>query len=245
MRSCRKTASEEKHPRASSSAVSNSQLCQWGHSKNFHMETPRPTEGFINKVTKISKHISTLSFSHELSGNIYSTIPSYLWNKAIFIYRRHTGGEKEPKKPSNWKDCSTNWTMKNTNIKQGAGVCLASRERWQTKDPALPKIYTHANKDSTKSSCIWKIENMTFLLFGGMNEKELKKFQLKGLRSMSLILRGMKMWLEGYLYFYQMFLHETIMLERSDLDFMLYFLLSRICGHLSKFIFHPYTSFIL
>lgn len=78
-----------------------------------------------------------------------------------------------------------------------------------------------------------------------MDEKELKKFQLKGLRSMSLILRGMKMWLEGYLYFYQMFLHETIMLERSDLDFMLYFLLSRICGHLSKFIFHPYTSFIL
>lgn len=58
------------------------------------METPRPTEGFTNKVTKISKHILILSFSHELSGNIYGTIPSYLWNKAIFIYRRHKGGEK-------------------------------------------------------------------------------------------------------------------------------------------------------
>lgn len=80
--------------------------CQWGHSKNFHKETPRPTEGFTNKVTKISKHIPTLSFSHELSGNIYGAIPSYLWNKAIFIYRRHRGGEKVPKKPSNWKDCS-------------------------------------------------------------------------------------------------------------------------------------------
>lgn len=30
-------------------------------------------------------------------------------------------------------------TMKNSNIKQGVGVCLASRERWQTKEPALPK----------------------------------------------------------------------------------------------------------
>lgn len=97
--------------------------------KNFHTETPRPTEGFTNNVTKISKHIPTLSFSHELSGNIYGTVPSYLWNKAIFIYRRHKVGEKEPKKPSNWKDCSTNGARKNNNIKHGAGVCLASRER--------------------------------------------------------------------------------------------------------------------
>lgn len=37
-------------------------------------------------------------------------------------------GEKEPKKPSNWKDGSTSGTMKNNNINQGAGVCLASRE---------------------------------------------------------------------------------------------------------------------
>lgn len=35
------------------------------------------------------------------------------------------------------------WKIK---TKQGAGVDLPSRERWQTKDPALPEVYTHANK---------------------------------------------------------------------------------------------------
>lgn len=137
MRSCSRTKSQKHSTHVLQvSAVSNSQLYQWGHSNNFHMETPRATEGFTNKVTKISKHIPRLSFSHELSGNIYGNIPSYLWNKAIFIYRKHRGGEKEPKKPSNWKDGSTSGTMKNNNINQGAGVCLASRETWQTKDPA-------------------------------------------------------------------------------------------------------------
>lgn len=72
-------------------AVSNSQLCPWGHSKSFYRETPRPTEGFTNKVTKISKHIPTLSFSHELSGNIYGTIPSYLW---IRLYLSTEGTEE-------------------------------------------------------------------------------------------------------------------------------------------------------
>lgn len=85
---------------------------------------------------------------------------------------------------------------------------------------------------------------MIFLLFRGMNEKEFKTFQLRRLRNMSLILRGMKMWLEGYLYFYQPFLHETIALEiRFRLSALLF--LSRIWSQLSKFIFPPYTSFML
>lgn len=54
------------------SAVSNSELCQWGYSNIFHRETPRAREGFTKKERKISKHIPRLSFSHELKWK-------YLW----------------------------------------------------------------------------------------------------------------------------------------------------------------------
>lgn len=81
------------------------------------------------------------------------------------------GGEKL-KKPSNWEDCSTNGSMNNSNIKQGSGVCPAPRETWQAKDAAL-QFFTKGlqtrsqNKDSTKSLCIWQMENKAFVLFWG------------------------------------------------------------------------------
>lgn len=117
-----KNSLEAQHPHDSNFCSQQLTALSMRHSRSFHMEISRPTEGFTNKVAKISKHFSTLSFSHELSGNIYGTIPSYLWNKAIFIYRRHRGGEKEPKKLSNWKDCSINGTMKNN--KKARSWCL-------------------------------------------------------------------------------------------------------------------------
>lgn len=48
------------------SAINNSQLYQCGYCNNFHREITTAREGFTNKLTKFSKHIPRLSFSHEL-----------------------------------------------------------------------------------------------------------------------------------------------------------------------------------
>lgn len=157
-------------PTCFKSLQSATQLCQWGHSKNLHTETPRASEGFTNKVQKFQN--TSLDFLFPMNRVEISTVPF----QVIFGIRLYlsTEGTEEGKKSlrSNWKDSSTNGSMKNKNIKQGADVCLEFREGWQTKDRAL-QYFTKSlhtckqSKDSIKSLCIWQMENMTFLLFGG------------------------------------------------------------------------------
>lgn len=76
------------------SAVSNSPLYQWGYCNNFHREIPTVREGFTNKQNFQNTSLD-FPFPMNWRGNICGTIPSYLWNKAIFIYRWHRGGEKK------------------------------------------------------------------------------------------------------------------------------------------------------
>lgn len=79
------------------------------------------------------------------------------------------------------------------------------------------------------------MENLTFLLTWEYEWERIENISAEKAQKHSLILRGMKIWLEGYLYLYQPFLRETIVRE---ITFRLsaFLFLSRI--------FLPYTSFI-
>lgn len=59
---------------------------------------------------------------------------------------------------------------------------------------SLPQVCKHAAKTKTQPNLyvFGKWETRHLYYFGGMNEKELKTSQLRTLRSIYLILRGMK-----------------------------------------------------
>lgn len=93
-------------------------------------------------------------------------------------------------------------------------------EKQQAKDAVkqfFPKSLQAHNQNKTQPnlSVFGKWETRHLYCFGGMDEKELKTSQLRMLRSVYPILRGTKMWLEGYLYFHQPFLLSTRVLQNG------------------------------
>lgn len=118
------------------------------------------------------------------------------------------------------------------------------------KGPCFIALYqksthTQTEKGSTKSSCIRQMENLTFLLFWGYEWERIENISAEKAQKHFTNFERNEDVIRGLFVSLPAIPAWNYCVREITLRLSAFLFLSRICGHLSQFIFLPYTSFTL